>query len=393
MPKKECVAMILAGGQGSRLSVLTKRVAKPAVPFGGKYRIIDFALSNCTNSGIDTVGVLTQYQPLALNAYIGIGSSWDLDRRSGGVSILPPFVRARGGEWYKGTANAVYQNIDFIETYKPEYVLILSGDHIYKMDYAKMLDFHKEHQASATIGVIEVPWDEASRFGIMNVDEDHLITAFEEKPPKPKSNLASMGIYIFNWPLLRDYLLDDENDSDSSNDFGKDVIPRMLSNGEPMVAYPFQGYWKDVGTLDSLWEANMDLLGDDPGLDLNDRRWRVYSVNPTQPPQFLAHSAEVHNSLINEGCIVYGQVERSVLFPGVRIGINSTILDSVIMPNVHIAENVTIRKAIIGNDTIISDGAVIGEATPSEQLTVVGEELIIPAHSKITGIYDGEAVT
>lgn len=390
MHKKECIAMILAGGQGSRLGVLTKRVAKPAVPFGGKYRIIDFALSNCTNSGIDTVGVLTQYQPLALNAYIGIGSPWDLDRRSGGVSILPPFVRANGGEWYKGTANAVYQNIDFIETYQPDYVLVLSGDHIYKMDYAKMLDFHKEHRASATIGVIEVPWEEASRFGIMNIDEKHSIVEFEEKPPHPKSNLASMGIYIFNWPLLKEYLIEDEHDPDSLNDFGKNVIPRMLDNHEPMLAYPFQGYWKDVGTLESLWEANMDLLGDNPGLDLSERSWRIYSVNPTQPPQFLAHSARVQNSLVNEGCIIYGQVRGSVLFPGVRIGANSKVFDSVLMPNVQIGENVTIHKSIIGNGTVVNDGSVIGVMPPSSELTVIGEELVIPALSVIQGVYDGE---
>lgn len=391
MYRKECIAMILAGGQGSRLGVLTKRVAKPAVPFGGKYRIIDFALSNCTNSGIDTVGVLTQYQPLALNAYIGIGSPWDLDRKNGGVSILPPFVRANGGEWYKGTANAVYQNIDFIDAHNPDYVLVLSGDHIYKMNYAKMLDFHKEHQASATIGVIEVPWQEANRFGIMNVDEQHTIIEFEEKPPNPKSNLASMGIYIFSWPLLRDYLIEDENDPSSSNDFGKNVIPRMLDNHEPMLAYPFQGYWKDVGTLESLWEANMDLLGEDPGLDLSERSWRIYSVNPTQPPQFLAHSAMVQNSLVNEGCIVYGQVQGSVLFPGVRIGVNSKVFDSVLMPNVQIGENVTIHKSIIGNGTVINDRSIIGEMPPSSELTVIGEELVIPALSKIQGIFDGEA--
>lgn len=392
MHKKECVAMILAGGQGSRLGVLTKRVAKPAVPFGGKYRIIDFALSNCTNSGIDTVGVLTQYQPLALNAYIGIGSPWDLDRRSGGVSILPPFVRANGGQWYKGTANAVYQNIDFIETHSPDYVLVLSGDHIYKMNYAQMLDYHKQQGAAATIGVIEVPWEEASRFGIMNIDDKHAIVEFDEKPAKPKSNLASMGIYIFNWPLLKDYLTEDENDQSSSNDFGRNVIPRMLKNKELMLAYPFQGYWKDVGTLESLWEANMDLLGEKPGLDLSERSWRIYSVNPTQPPHFLAHSSQVQNSLVNEGCVVYGKVRNSILFPGVRIGVNSQIFDSVLMPNVQVGENVIIHKSIIGNGTVVADNVAIGEEPPSNDLTVVGEELAIPAHSRIQGIYDGEVL-
>lgn len=382
--------MLLAGGQGSRLGVLTRRVAKPAVPFGGKYRIIDFTLSNCTNSGIDTVGVLTQYQPLALNAYIGIGSPWDLDRRHGGVSVLPPFVRASGGEWYKGTANAVYQNIDFIESYDPEYVLILSGDHIYKMDYAKMLDYHRGQGATATIAVIEVPWEEAGRFGIMNVDTKGAIVEFEEKPAKPKNNLASMGIYIFNWPTLRRHLIEDENDPHSANDFGKNIIPRMLERNEPLFAYLFRGYWKDVGTLDSLWEANMDLLGENPALDLNERHWRIYSVNPNQPPQFIAASAKVQNSLVNEGCIVRGLVLGSIVFPGVSIGEKAQVYDSVLMPNVQVGNNTIVRKAIIGSNTTIGDHSVIGGQPPKPPLTVLGEDLYIPADSRLQGIFNGE---
>lgn len=303
---------------------------------------------------------------------------------------MPPFVRANGGEWYKGTANAVYQNIDFIEAHSPQYVLVLSGDHIYKMDYSQMLDYHKKQQAAVTIGVIEVPWEEASRFGIMNINDDYGIIEFEEKPPQPKSNMASMGIYIFNWPLLKEYLIEDEADRHSANDFGKNVIPRMLGKKERMFAYPFQGYWKDVGTLESLWEANMDLLGDKPGLDLSDRSWRVYSVNPTQPPQFLGHSARIQNSLVNEGCVVYGKVDNSVLFPGVRIGTNSQIFDSVLMPNVEVGENVIIRKAIVGNETVIADHAVIGEEPPSTGLTVIGEKVEIAPYRRIRGIYDGE---
>jgi len=390
MPKKECIAMLLAGGQGSRLGVLTRRVAKPAVPFGGKYRIIDFALSNCTNSGIDTVGVLTQYQPLALNAYIGIGSPWDLNRRHGGVAVLPPFVRATGGEWYKGTANAVYQNIDFIENYDPDYVLVLSGDHIYKMDYGKMLDYHRKRGATATIGVIEVAWSEASRFGIMNVDDQGAILAFEEKPRRPRSNLASMGIYIFDWPVLRHYLIEDEADTDSAHDFGKNVIPNMLNGGEPLFAYPFQGYWKDVGTLDSLWEANMDLLGDKPALDLNERYLRIYSVNPNQPPQFIAASSQVQNSLVNEGCVVKGLVRGSVVFPGVYIGEHAQVYDSVLMPNVQVGEHAIIRKAIIASNTIIGSQAVIGGEPPEPVLTVIGEDLNIPPAFRFQGIFDGE---
>ncbi|MFB6363402.1 glucose-1-phosphate adenylyltransferase [Paenibacillus elgii] len=361
MRKKECVAMLLAGGEGRRLGVLTSKLAKPAVHFGGKYRIIDFTLSNCTNSGIDTVGVLTQYQPLVLNTYIGIGSPWDLDRKSGGVTVLPPYMEQSGGDWYKGTANAIYRNISFIEQYDPEYVLVISGDHIYKMDYDRMLDFHKSKAADCTIAVIEVKWEEASRFGLMSTDDEDRITEFAEKPKEPKSNLASMGIYIFNWQALKEYLIKDEANPESSKDFGKDVIPLMLSDDRPLFAYPFEGYWKDVGTIQSLWEANMDLLEDEPEFNLNDREWRIYSVNPCQPGQYVAPTAQVRRSLINEGCCVFGEVDHSVLFYGVEVGEGSVIRDSVIMPNVTIGSNVSIHKAIIGEGTVVEDGCVIGQ--------------------------------
>ncbi|MFL0168645.1 glucose-1-phosphate adenylyltransferase [Clostridium beijerinckii] len=353
MGKNEIVAMILAGGQGSRLGVLTKKLAKPAVPFGGKYRIIDFPLSNCSNSGIYTVGVLTQYKPLELNAHIGIGEAWDLDRAHGGVHVLPPYQEEKGGEWYKGTANAIYQNIEFVDRYDPEYILILSGDHIYKMDYTKMLDFHKEKQAEATIAVIEVPMDEASRFGIMNTREDLSIYEFEEKPKNPKNNLASMGIYIFNWKTLKKYLREDESDKTSKNDFGMNIIPSMLSNGNKMVAYPFKGYWKDVGTIDSLWEANMDLIREDNELDLHDEEWKIYSVNPVRPAQYIGENAKVSNSLVVEGCVVNGQVENSILFQGVQIGKNSVVRDSIIMTDAKIGDNVVIEKAIVGSGAIV----------------------------------------
>ncbi|CUU51004.1 glucose-1-phosphate adenylyltransferase [Clostridium beijerinckii] len=353
MGKNEIVAMILAGGQGSRLGVLTKKLAKPAVPFGGKYRIIDFPLSNCSNSGIYTVGVLTQYKPLELNAHIGIGEAWDLDRAHGGVHVLPPYQEEKGGEWYKGTANAIYQNIEFVDRYDPEYILILSGDHIYKMDYTKMLDFHKEKQAEATIAVIEVPMDEASRFGIMNTREDLSIYEFEEKPKNPKNNLASMGIYIFNWKTLKKYLREDESDKTSKNDFGMNIIPSMLSNGNKMVAYPFKGYWKDVGTIDSLWEANMDLIREDNELDLHDEEWKIYSVNPVRPAQYIGENAKVANSLVVEGCVVNGQVENSILFQGVQIGKNSVVRDSIIMTDAKIGDNVVIEKAIVGSGAIV----------------------------------------
>lgn len=353
MGKNEIVAMILAGGQGSRLGVLTKKLAKPAVPFGGKYRIIDFPLSNCSNSGIYTVGVLTQYKPLELNAHIGIGEAWDLDRENGGVSILPPYQEEKGGEWYKGTANAIYQNIEFVDRYDPEYILVLSGDHIYKMDYTKMLDFHKERNAEATIAVIEVPMKEACRFGIMNTRDDLSVYEFEEKPKNPKNNLASMGIYIFNWKTLKKYLREDEADKTSKNDFGMNIIPKMLQDGNKLVAYPFKGYWKDVGTINSLWEANMDLIRDDNELDLQDEEWKIYSKNPVRPAQYIGENAKVTNSLIVEGCVVNGQIENSILFQGVQVGKNSVIRDSIIMTDAKIGDNVVIERAIVGNGAIV----------------------------------------
>jgi glucose-1-phosphate adenylyltransferase len=357
--KKKCVAMLLAGGQGSRLSALTRYKAKPAVSFGGKYRIIDFPLSNCTNSGIDTVGVLTQYLPLVLHSYIGIGSAWDLDRINGGVTVLPPYSETTGVKWYKGTANAIYQNINYLKQYNPEYVLILSGDHIYKMDYAEMLEYHIEKDADVSISVIEVPWEEASRFGIMNTNEDLEIIEFDEKPKVPKSNLASMGIYIFKWTVLKMFLEMDDKNPQSSNDFGKDIIPLLLDENKKVVAYPFKGYWKDVGTVGSLWEANMDLLKDGTDLNLYDRDWRIYSVNPNQPPQYIAPTAQIEESLINEGCIVEGTVKHSVLFQGVKVEEGSTIHDSVIMPNVRIGKNAVIERAIIAPGMVVEDNAVI----------------------------------
>ncbi|MDY3206667.1 glucose-1-phosphate adenylyltransferase [Clostridium baratii] len=371
MGKKEIVAMILAGGQGSRLGVLTKNIAKPAVPFGGKYRIIDFPLSNCSNSGIYAVGVLTQYKPFELNSHIGIGNPWDLDRRDGGVSILPPYQEEKGGKWYKGTANAIYQNMEFIDNYDPEYILVLSGDHIYKMNYDSMLDFHKENNADATIAVINVPLKEASRFGIMNTKDDLTIYEFEEKPKKPKSTNASMGIYIFNWQVLKRYLIEDELDLESSNDFGKNIIPKMLKDKSKLMAYPFDGYWKDVGTIESLWEANMDLLKDNNTLNLHDEFWKIYSVNPVRPAQFIGKDAKVKNSLVVEGCTVYGEVENSVIFQGVHVGKNAVIKNSVIMTNSYIDDDVIIDKAIIGNDVVVNRGAKIGDG---EKIAVVASE-------------------
>ena len=368
MGKKEIVAMILAGGQGSRLGVLTKNLAKPAVPFGGKYRIIDFPLSNCSNSGVYTVGVLTQYKPLELNSHIGIGDTWDLDRRDGGVSILPPYQEEKGGKWYKGTANAIYQNIEYVDSYDPEYLLVLSGDHIYKMDYDKMLEFHKQKEADATIAVIQVPYSEASRFGIMNTREDLSIYEFEEKPMVPKSTNASMGIYIFNWKTLKRHLIEDEANINSSNDFGKNIIPKMLEEGNKLVAYPFQGYWKDVGTIESLWEANMDLLKADNQLNLFDEDWKIYSVNPVSPAQYIGEKAEIKNSVIVEGCTVYGKVYNSVLFQGVYVGKDTVVKDSVIMPNSYIDDNVIVNKAIIGSDVIIKKDSQIGNG---EEISVV----------------------
>ena len=360
MVSKDCVAMILAGGQGSRLGALTKNVAKPAVPFGGKYRIIDFPLSNCVHSGINTVGVLTQYQPLELNRYIGNGNPWDLDRSHGGVYVLPPYQSAKAGEWYKGTANAIYQNLSFLESFKPENVLILSGDHIYKLHYGEMLKAHKESGAAVTIAVMPVPWEEASRFGIMNVDEEGTITDFEEKPAEPKSNLASMGIYIFTYEVLKKYLEADERDPSSANDFGKNIIPTMLENGEKMVSFRFEGYWKDVGTIHSLWEANMDLVDQPPKFDLNDRSWSIYSRNMALAPQYVGQNAKITNSTVTEGCFIDGEIKHSVIFGGVELGEGSVVSDSVIMPGAKIGKNVVIEKAVIGADAVIGDGAKVG---------------------------------
>ena len=360
MVSKDCVAIILAGGQGSRLGALTKNVAKPAVPFGGKYRIIDFPLSNCVHSGINTVGVLTQYQPLELNRYIGNGNPWDLDRSHGGVYVLPPYQSAKAGEWYKGTANAIYQNLSFLESFKPENVLILSGDHIYKMHYGEMLKAHKESGAAVTIAVMPVPWEEASRFGIMNVDEEGTITDFEEKPAEPKSNLASMGIYIFTYEVLKKYLEADERDPSSANDFGKNIIPAMLENGEKMVSFRFEGYWKDVGTIHSLWEANMDLVDQPPKFDLNDRSWSIYSRNMALAPHYVGQNAKITNSTVTEGCFIDGEIKHSVIFGGVELGEGSVVSDSVIMPGAKIGKNVVIEKAVIGADAVIGDGAKVG---------------------------------
>ena len=360
MVSKDCVAMILAGGQGSRLGALTKNVAKPAVPFGGKYRIIDFPLSNCVHSGINTVGVLTQYQPLELNRYIGNGNPWDLDRSHGGVYVLPPYQSAKAGEWYKGTANGIYQNLSFLESFKPENVLILSGDHIYKMHYGEMLKAHKESGAAVTIAVMPVPWEEASRFGIMNVDEEGTITDFEEKPAEPKSNLASMGIYIFTYEVLKKYLEADERDPSSANDFGKNIIPTMLENGEKMVSFRFEGYWKDVGTIHSLWEANMDLVDQPPKFDLNDRSWSIYSRNMALAPHYVGQNAKITNSTVTEGCFIDGEIKHSVIFGGVELGEGSVVSDSVIMPGAKIGKNVVIEKAVIGADAVIGDGAKVG---------------------------------
>ncbi|AIQ15767.1 glucose-1-phosphate adenylyltransferase [Paenibacillus sp. FSL L8-0470] len=377
MKKKEMVAMLLAGGQGKRLKGLTKTLAKPAVYFGGTYRIIDFPLSNCSNSGIDTVGVLTQYEPLVLHSYIGVGSDWDLNRKDGGVFVLPPHERENGSSWYRGTADAIYRNLKFVDQFDPEHVLILSGDHIYKMDYNAMLQYHKSRNADCTISVIDVPLEEASRFGILNTDEDLKIYEFDEKPVKPKSTLASMGVYIFKWEVLRKHLLEDGENADSSHDFGKDIIPLMLEDDKSLFAYPFEGYWRDVGTVASLWEANMDLLSDHPPLNLNDPNWRIFTRNPNQPAQYVAPGAKVSSCIINEGCIVYGEVKHSVLFYGVEVGEGSVITDSVIMPKVKIGKNVRIHKAIISENTVIEDYMEIGVDRENED-----EILLIDNRSK-----------
>jgi len=352
--------MILAGGQGSRLGALTKNVAKPAVPFGGKYRIIDFPLSNCVHSGIDTVGVLTQYQPLDLNTYIGNGNPWDLNRNNGGVYVLPPYQSAKTGEWYKGTANAIYQNLGFLDRFNPSTVLVLSGDHIYKMHYGKMLETHLNSNAAVTIAVMPVPWEEASRFGIMNVDENGNIVEFEEKPKNPKSNLASMGIYIFNYSVLKKYLTDDERNPESANDFGKNIIPQMLKNGEKMVSYRFEGYWKDVGTIYSLWEANMDLLDSPPNFEISNQSWNIYSRNTALAPQYVGKNAKISNSTVSQGCTICGNVTHSVVFSNVEIGEGSKISDCVIMPDVKIGKNVIAKNTLIGAGAVIEDGAVLG---------------------------------
>ena len=363
--KKECIAMLLAGGQGSRLYVLTGDMAKPAVPFGGKYRIIDFPLSNCTNSGIDTVGVLTQYRPLELNSYIGSGVPWDLDGSTGGVHILPPYMGSKGGTWYKGTTNAIYQNIGFINLYDPEYVVILSGDHIYKMDYSKMVERHKAVGAACTISVMEVPWSEASRFGIMSVDENDLITEFAEKPKEPKSNLASMGIYVFTWKTLRRYLEADEANPNSENDFGKNVIPAMLGDGERMAAYRFSGYWKDVGTLESLWDANMDMLSPESGLDLLDESWPIYARSVNAPPAFLGRRCQISHSAFNRGSDLEGTVENSVLAPNVTVGEGARVSYSVLFPGVTVEPGAVVEYAILGEGCRIGRNCCLG-GTPEE---------------------------
>lgn len=384
--KQQCVAMLLAGGQGSRLYTLTEKTAKPAVPFGGKYRIIDFPLSNCVNSHIYTVGVLTQYQPLVLNEYIGNGQPWDLDRMQSGVMVLPPYQGKNGADWYKGTANAIYQNLDFINRYDPDYVLILSGDHIYKMDYNAMLQEHIAKGADCTIAVLNVSLEEASRFGIMNTDEDMKILEFEEKPAHPKSTNASMGIYIFNRALLEKYLTEDEADPDSSNDFGKNIIPKMLADGRQMFAYPFDGYWKDVGTISSLWEANMDLLGESPVFDLKDKSWRIYSRNTAMPPQHIGERAKISNSLTTEGCDIEGIVENSILFSGVTVEKGAYIKDSVIMSGVHIGAGSTVNYSIIDENTKLGTNCVVGRTkTMSDAITVVGCSLELEDNANIPG--------
>lgn len=386
LASKQCVAMLLAGGQGTRLGVLTQRVAKPAVPFGGKYRIIDFTLSNTINSDIDTIGVLTQYQPFELNQYIGNGQPWDLDRLEGGAFVLPPYQKAKSGEWYKGTANAIYQNIDFIDRYNAEYVLILSGDHIYKMDYSKMLAHHIEKNADCTIAVLDVPIEEASRFGIMNADKNGAIFEFEEKPKNPKSTKASMGIYIFTWAKLKKYLIMDEEDKNSHNDFGKNIIPSMLNDGQRMFTYEFSGYWKDVGTISSLWEANMDVLNADSGLNLSDSRWKIYARNMAEPPHFIGSNATISNAIISEGCEIDGEIVNSVIFQGAHVEKGAVIRDSIVMPGTIVRSGAEIRHAIIGWNAEIKENAKIGEYQESAikgewQIAVVAPDAVMPAGS------------
>ena len=398
MVKKEMIAMLLAGGQGSRLGVLTQKVAKPAVSFGGKYRIIDFPLSNCINSGVDTVGVLTQYQPLRLNAHIGIGIPWDLDRNVGGVTILPPYERSKGSDWYTGTANAIYQNLEYMESYNPEYVLILSGDHIYKMDYEVMLEYHKANNADVTIAAMPVPIEEASRFGILITDDNNKITEFEEKPKEPKSNLASMGIYVFTWQTLRRYLEADEADPASENDFGKNVIPAMLGDGQRMAAYRFSGYWKDVGTLESLWDANMDMLSPESGLDLLDESWPIYARSVNAPPAFLGRHCQVSHSAFNRGSDIEGTVENSVLSPNVTIGEGARISYSVLFPGVTVEPGAVVEYAILGEGTVVGAGAHVGaqpDGTDAWCVATVGPDVAVPAGATVPAgamIYDGAEV-
>ncbi len=403
--KTECIAMLLAGGQGSRLGVLTKNIAKPAVPYGGKYRIIDFPLSNCVNSGIYTVGVLTQYQPLELNDYIGNGGPWDLDRADGGVHILSPYQQIQGTEWYKGTANAIYQNIQFIDRYNPEYVAVLSGDHIYKMDYAKMLQFHKDKDAACTIAMLEVPWEEASRFGLMFTDDDGKITAFEEKPKNPKSNKASMGVYMFTWSKLRQYLIDDENDPNSSNDFGKNVIPAMHEAGEKLFAYGFDGYWKDVGTIDSLWEANLDLLNPKVNIDLSDTTWKIYGRGAASAPQYIADSAVVENSIVTAGSEIEGKIDYSVLFNDVTVEDGAFVDYSIVMPGAVIKKGAVVQYAMVAENAVIEEGAVVGENPEKCEnleawgVSVVGPGVTVGKNAKVKAqsmisenVKDGETV-
>ncbi|AHF06806.1 glucose-1-phosphate adenylyltransferase [Desulfitobacterium metallireducens] len=382
MLKKECVAMLLAGGQGSRLGCLTRNIAKPAVSFGGKYRIIDFSLSNCSHSNIDTVGVVTQYKPFILNSYIGTGSAWDLDRAFGGVNILPPYMGETEGSWYKGTANAIYQNIDFINHYDPEYVLIISGDHIYKMNYVTLLEFHKEKEAEVTISTLEVPWKEATRFGIMSVDEDYKITKFQEKPYQPESNLASMGVYLFNWSVLKEALIEDEMDEDSEHDFGKNVIPMLLNQGRKLYAYSFQGYWKDVGTIESYYQASMESLRSQESVNLFDPEFRILSNDTVQTPHYVGVDAKIENSLICNGCIVLGKVSNSILAPGVYVGEASEVKDSIVLPHAKIDANTYIEKAIIGEKTEIQSHCLIrpvGKYSSAHSgITVVQDHDIVP---------------
>ena len=375
MKQNNMLAMILAGGRGSRLHELTNKVAKPAVSYGGKYKIIDFPISNCANSGIDVVGVLTQYESIQLNSYVAAGRRWGLDARDSGVYVLPPREKADVDlNVYRGTADAISQNIDFIDSYAPEYLLILSGDHIYKMNYAKMLAYHKEHDADATIAVIEVPMREASRFGIMNTDEEGRIVEFQEKPPEPKSNLASMGIYIFNWKLLRKMLTADMKDPDSSHDFGKDIIPAMLADDKKLYAYKFKGYWKDVGTIDSLWEANMDLLDKNNELDLNDSTWKIYTEDAVALPQYIGPDAEIDRAFITQGCVIEGSVKNSVLFTGARVGAGAKIIDSVLMPGAEVAEGAVVQRALVADNVKIGKEAQVGSAD-SEHIELVSKRV------------------